>query len=157
MPSHKAGATTIRGLHHELDQIIPTVGVGAMVLRDNRVMLGERKGSHGAGSYAWCGGGLEFGESLEEAVARELEQESGLVLTRAELFCVSNIREYDRHYIDFEFIVEATGEPVNREPRKSGPWQWYSLDRLPNPLFRPVEIALRSHRRRRPGQVVYNE
>jgi 8-oxo-dGTP diphosphatase len=128
-----------------------------MVLRDNRVMLGKRKGSHGAGSYAWCGGGLEFGESLEEAVARELEQESGLVLTRAELFCVSNIREYDRHYIDFEFLVEATGEPVHREPRKSGPWQWYSLDRLPTPLFRPVEIALRSHRRRRPGQVVYNE
>ncbi|XRQ09001.1 nucleotide triphosphate diphosphatase NUDT15 [Actinomadura welshii] len=146
-----------RGLHHEYDRVIPTVGVGAMVLRNNRVLLGKRKGAHGAGSYAWCGGGLEWGESLEDAVARELEQESGLVLTRAELFCVSNIREYDRHYIDFEFIVEATGRPVNREPHKSGPWQWYPLDRLPTPLFRPVEIALRSHRRRRPGQVVYNE
>ncbi|WP_329094381.1 NUDIX domain-containing protein [Actinomadura citrea] len=144
------------GLHHQLDRIMPTVGVGAMVLREGEVMLGRRKGAHGAGSYAWCGGGLEFGESLEDAVARELEQESGLLMTRAELFCVSNIRDYDRHYIDFEFIVEATGQPANREPHKSEPWRWYPFDELPSPLFRPVEIALDSYRRRRSGEVIYN-
>lgn len=132
--------------HHSLDTSQPVVGVGAMIVRDNHVMLARRRGSHGAGTYAWCGGGLEFGESLEEAVIREVSQESGLVVTSARLLCVSNIREYGRHYIDFEFLCEADGDPVHTEPEKSGPWAWYDLDALPQPLFKPVEFALESYR-----------
>jgi 8-oxo-dGTP diphosphatase len=108
-------------------------------------MLGKRKGQHGAGTFAWCGGGLEFGESLEEAVAREVLQESGLVVTDAKLICVSNIREYGRHYIDFEFLAEATGEPVLKEPDTCESWEWYGLEALPAPLFKPVELAVRSY------------
>lgn len=148
--------TMTENLHHQLDRILPSVGVGAMVVREGKVMLGRRKGSHGAGTFAWCGGGLEFGEALEEAAAREVLQESGMIVSKVELLCVSNIREYGRHYVDFEFLVETSGEPVLKEPDSSEQWHWYPLEDLPRPLFRPVELALDSYKRRRPGEVIYN-
>ncbi|TRO56122.1 NUDIX hydrolase [Streptomyces sp. IB201691-2A2] len=141
-----------RNLHHEADKILPSVGVGAMVIRDNRVLLGKRIGDHGAGSYAWCGGGLEFGESLEGAAKRELLEESGLVAAHLSFLCVSNVRKYGRHYIDFEFLVEALGEPEVKEPDKVEFWDWYDLDALPSPIFKPVEIAINSYR----SGVLYN-
>ncbi len=143
-------------IHHQLDHVVPSVGVGAMVIRNGNVLLGKRKGSHGAGTYAWCGGGLEFGESLEGAVAREVFQESGMSVTNISLICVSNIREYGRHYIDFEFEVEAEGEPLLREPESGEPWTWYPLDDLPHPLFRPVELAIDSYRKGCEGTIIYN-
>jgi 8-oxo-dGTP diphosphatase len=135
--------------HHLTDSLHPAVGVGAMIVRNGRVMLGRRKGAHGAGTYAWCGGGLEFGESLEEAITREVRQESGLIVTNTKLLCVSNIRQYGRHYVDFEFLCEADGDPVQTEPNKSEPWEWYDLDNLPQPLFKAVENAVDSYRTKR--------
>jgi 8-oxo-dGTP diphosphatase len=139
-------ATRTQDRHHGLDRRMAVVGVGAMVLRGNRVLLGRRKGSHGAGQYAWCGGGVEFNETLEDAVAREVRQESGMRVTRTRLLCVSNIREYGRHYVDFEFLVDAEGDPVVREPWRCESWEWYDLDKLPQPLFRPVERGIDSYR-----------
>lgn len=54
------------------------VGVGALVIDNGRVLLGRRKGSHGAGTWALPGGWLEKGESFEDAAVRELEEETGL-------------------------------------------------------------------------------
>ena len=61
------------------------VGVGALVIDESTgcVLLGRRKGSHGAGTWALPGGWLEKGEELENAAVRELEEETGL--TAAEL------------------------------------------------------------------------
>ena len=125
---------------------IPLVGVGAMILREGKVLLGRRKGAHGAETYGWCGGHLEFGETLEECIAREILEEAGLIVTSLRLLCVSNIIAYDRHYIDFEFLTEVQpGEPQNLEPDVTEAWAWYNLTNLPSPLFRPVELALRSY------------
>lgn len=44
----------------------PQVGVGVLILRDGKVLLGRRKGSHGAGCWSAPGGHLEFGEVVED-------------------------------------------------------------------------------------------
>lgn len=125
----------------------PQVGVGAMIMRDGKVLLGRRKGAHGAGTYAWCGGHLEFGETLEACAIREVREETGLVVTSLRLLCVSNIVAYNKHYIDFEFVAEvAPGEPQVLEPDRIESWGWYSLDNLPSPLFKAGELALHSYR-----------
>jgi ADP-ribose pyrophosphatase YjhB (NUDIX family) len=55
----------------------PYVGMGILVTRGEQVLLGQRRGSHGAGDYAAPGGHLEYGESFETAVRREVREETG--------------------------------------------------------------------------------
>jgi 8-oxo-dGTP diphosphatase len=131
--------------HHRDDTVRPAVGVGVMVMRNNQVLLGRRRGAHGQGTFGWPGGGLEFGESLIDAVKREALEEAGLNVQSCKLVCVSNVVEYERHYLDLEFqVTEFSGEPVVREPQYTESWNWYALDALPSPLFRPCELALAS-------------
>jgi len=125
----------------------PQVGVGAMVIRAGKVLLGRRKGAHGAGTYAWCGGHLEFGETLEACARREVREETGLTVVSLKLLCVSNIIAYGKHYLDFEFITEVTpDQPQILEPDKIEGWAWYDFDNLPSPLFKAGELALQSYR-----------
>jgi len=55
----------------------PQVGVGLLIVKGNKVLLGKRKGSHGEGEHAGPGGHLELGETIEECVLRELAEEAG--------------------------------------------------------------------------------
>jgi ADP-ribose pyrophosphatase YjhB (NUDIX family) len=50
----------------------PLVGLGVLVVRDGKVLVGQRRGSLGAGEYALPGGHLEHGEGFEECAAREV-------------------------------------------------------------------------------------
>jgi len=56
----------------------PRVGVGAVVLDGDRVLLVQRGRPPGQGRWSLPGGLLDLGERLEEAVAREVEEECGL-------------------------------------------------------------------------------
>ncbi len=56
----------------------PVVGVGAVVVHEERVVLIKRKYEPLAGQWSLPGGTLELGESLEAGVAREIHEETGL-------------------------------------------------------------------------------
>ena len=56
----------------------PIVGVGAVVIKDNRVLLIKRGHHPGKGLWAIPGGRLELGETLQEAAEREIMEETGL-------------------------------------------------------------------------------
>jgi len=119
----------------------PRVGVGVVVVRDGLVLLGERRGAHGAGSWALPGGHLEHGETVETCARRELVEETGLsggVLSRGPW--VSNVFAAEGlHYVTV-FIVahDPEGEVVVREPTKCARWAWFPWDALPTPLFAPL-------------------
>jgi len=123
------------------------VGVGVMIVRAGKLFLGKRKSNLGQGTYGWCGGHVEFGETIEEAAKREVYEESGLIVTSLKFLCVSNVIAYDRHYIDFEFLGQVEpGEPEVKEPDTVESWDWYEFDQLPSPLFKAVEYALDSYK-----------
>jgi len=58
----------------------PIVGVGGVIVRDDHVVLIKRKYEPLAGRWSIPGGTLEVGESLETGVARELLEETGLIV-----------------------------------------------------------------------------
>jgi len=58
----------------------PRIGVGVIIVRQGLVLLGQRKGSHGSGSWAVPGGHLEFGETVENCARRETLEETGILL-----------------------------------------------------------------------------
>lgn len=131
--------------HHNYSDRRPAVGVGVMVRRGDAVLLGRRRGAHGAGAYGWPGGGLAFGESLMETVRREAREEAGLIVERARFICVSNVVEYGRHYLDLTFeVTEFEGQPTRREADFTDGWRWYPLNDLPSPLFKPCQLAIES-------------
>jgi 8-oxo-dGTP diphosphatase len=126
----------------------PLVGIGVMVFKEGRVLLGRRRGAHGAGEYAWPGGHLEHLESFLDCAEREVMEETGLRIGDVQFLRVLNTRHYaPRHYVDLAFTAEwVSGEPEVREPDKVESWAWYALDDLPGPLFATVPTALQAVR-----------
>jgi len=116
------------------------VGVGVIIVRDGRVLLGERAGSHGAGTWALPGGHLEFGETVADCACREVLEETGLLLhdiTPAP-YTSDVFPAEGRHYVTLFVTAQATGEPERLEPVKCLGWAWYRWNDLPGPLFPPL-------------------
>ena len=58
----------------------PQLAVSAGIFRDGKILLVRRAREPSKGVYTFPGGRVEFGESLIEAVAREVREETGLVI-----------------------------------------------------------------------------
>src|SRR5690606_34810046 len=66
--------------------------------------------------WIFPGGTLEFGESLTECGVREIEEETGLIVTAGPLLYVSDFRTEKRHVVDFFFIGEVVGGTLMDTP-----------------------------------------
>lgn len=118
------------------------VGVGILVVRDGKVLLGRRRGSHGAGTWSAPGGALEYGESIEECARRELREETGLEIGTLQRGPYTNdlFADVQRQYLTaFVIARETRGEPRVVEPDKCDGWNWFAWSELPTPLFQPLE------------------
>src|SRR6516164_2928557 len=104
------------------------VGTGIIVVKDKKVLVGRRKGGHAAGLTSFPGGHLEFAETWQECVLRELREECGEELKvkiqpcnphtfeyQLELFVTNDIMpEYNKHYVTIFMMADwISGEPKN--------------------------------------------
>lgn len=122
----------------------PFVGASAIVARNGAVLLGRRRGAHGAGTFAFPGGKPEPGEHPVDTVRRELLEETGLtarvvtpIAWTSDVFTDANL-----HFVTLHHLVDADGEAKVREPDKVEAWAWYAWDALPEPLFAPAASLL---------------
>ncbi|QIG49508.1 NUDIX domain-containing protein [Nordella sp. HKS 07] len=96
---------------------LPRIGVSACVWRDGKVLLVERGKDPWKGKWSLPGGGLEFGETVREAAARELAEETGVAADLVKLVDVDDAIMHDEsgravaHYL----IVCFTGHWLHGE------------------------------------------
>ena len=127
----------------------PKVGVGVMILKDNKVLMTVRKGSHGAGDYGFPGGHLECMESFEDCAIRETKEECGVEIKDIKFLYLTNVTKYaPKHYVHIGLVADwASGEPKTLEPEKAGEWKWYDLNDLPKgPMFEFCKLAFDSYK-----------
>jgi 8-oxo-dGTP diphosphatase len=131
---------------------ITKVGVGVMILKDGKVLMTKRKGSHGAGDYGFPGGHLEYMETFEECAIRETREECGLEIKNIEFLYLTNVKKYaPKHYVHIGLVAEwAGGVPETLEPTKAEDWNWYDLDKLPTcPTFEFCKMAFDAYKKGR--------
>jgi mutator protein MutT len=134
------------------------VGVGAIIYdRDNRVFLAKRgkEARNESGKWEFPGGSVEFGETLEHALAREIMEEYGFEIEIVSLLDVVNhfIPDEKQHWVSPSFICRITsGTPVIREPHKCDEIGWFSLNHLPeNQMTIASRKSLESLRKKNSG------
>lgn len=127
-----------------MDDQRPRVGIGVMVFKKNKILLGRRKSSHGAGEYATPGGHLEYMEGFQSCAKREVLEETGLEIINIKFLCLLNFKDYaPKHYVHIWLTAEwKSGEAKVLEPEKCEAWDWYEIEHLPQPLFKNTRIAL---------------
>mgnify|MGYP000035215898 CR=1 FL=1 len=101
----------------------PLVGVGAIVLEGRRILLVKRGKEPCAGKWSIPGGLVELGEKLEEAVKRELFEETGIRGEPRGVLCIVEYLERDRedrvryHYVLVDYLVEPLDPLESAEAR----------------------------------------
>jgi len=124
----------------------PRVGLGAIVIKDNKVLLHKRKAIHGCGTWCFPGGHLEFNESFKDCARRETLEEAGIEIKNIKFATATNDfhKNEDKHYVTIFVTAEyESGEVRVMEPDKCEKWEWFSWDSLPSPLFLAVENLLK--------------
>ncbi|MDF1595354.1 MAG: NUDIX hydrolase [Acidimicrobiia bacterium] len=87
----------------------PRVGVGAVIVRDGALLMVERGRPPRAGEWAVPGGKVRWGERLEDAVVREVYEETGLVVEVGELVWSGQTIGPDWHFILMDFEAAVVG------------------------------------------------
>jgi len=123
------------------------VGVGVCIVKDGKVLLGQRLNAHGAGSWCFPGGHLEYGESWEECAEREVAEECGLKIHKPVFVVATNdlFTDEGKHYITLYMKANwKSGEPEVLEREKMVKWQWFDWDALPSPIFIPMANLIKT-------------
>lgn len=120
------------------------VGVGAVILKDKKILLLLRKKSPESGCWTIPGGKVEFGETVEEAILREVKEEinaEGKII--APLGVTNHIlKEEGTHFVSPRFLVELLEEPRNMEPESHEDMKWFPIDNLPENVTMTTQKAL---------------
>lgn len=88
----------------------PAVGVGAVVLdEDGRLLVILRGNPPSAGRWTFPGGRVESAESLEDALVREMAEETGLRIEVGDLVGITESIGDRHHYVILDFHAEIVG------------------------------------------------
>lgn len=114
----------------------PVVGVGAVVVDQDRVLLVRRAHEPLKGAWSLPGGGVEVGETLSEAVAREVREETGVEIRVGPIVEVlDRIHRDDDGRVEYHFVLidyrcDAVGGSL-RHSSDASDARWVRLPDLP--------------------------
>ncbi len=128
------------------------VGVGALLVDNQGRLFLAKRGSQAKnerGLWEFPGGSVELGETLVQALQREMQEEYGLVIQVGALLDVVDhiLPEEGQHWVSPTFLCRVTGgTAVIREPGKCDKIGWFSLEEMPEDLTRITRQNLEHYR-----------
>jgi 8-oxo-dGTP diphosphatase len=128
------------------------VGVGAILVNEEGLIFLARRGptaKNEQGLWEFPGGSVEFGETLAEALQREMYEEYGIKVSIRELVDVVDhiLSQEHQHWVSPTFICQIrSGEPYIREPEKCTEIGWFGVDQVPNDLTQITRLNLEHYR-----------
>lgn len=112
------------------------VGIGAVIINpEGKVLLAKRgpKAKNERGKWEFPGGSVEFGDTMEDTIIREMKEELGVeIKTLKHLSPVDHIIPHEKqHWVTSGFIAKIVkGKPKIMEPNKCEKIDWFSLKEL---------------------------
>lgn len=110
------------------------VGVGALIFNDEGKILLSLRGplaKNERGKWEIPGGAVQFGETFEQALKREIKEEVGVEIKVKDMLqvCDHIIPEEHQHWVSPTYICEVVaGTPTIQEPGKCDDLQWFTLE-----------------------------
>jgi 8-oxo-dGTP diphosphatase len=115
---------------------LPLVGVGAIIIEGDRVLLVKRANPPIQGQWSIPGGVLEVGEMVREAAVREAREETGLMVEPGELLGVYDriLRDPEQrvqyHYVLIDFLCRPVGGEL-LAASDAAEVRWFRREELP--------------------------
>jgi 8-oxo-dGTP diphosphatase len=115
---------------------LPLVGVGAIIIEGDRVVLVKRAHPPIQGQWSIPGGVLEVGEMVREAAVREAREETGLMVEPGELLGVYDriLRDPEQrvqyHYVLIDFLCRPVGGEL-LAASDAAEVRWFRREELP--------------------------
>ena len=105
----------------------PQLAVGAIVIRNGCLLMVQRGQEPGKGLWSLPGGRVEFGEHLDEALAREVKEETGIDVTPQALVGILEVVG-DPHYVILDFAAQVENDATPRAQGDVDDVRWVSLN-----------------------------
>lgn len=128
----------------------PLLQVGASVIvvdSENRILLQLRSDNH---CWGYAGGSVELDEVVEDAVKRELFEETGLIAKELELFGVFSGK--DTHYVypngdevsnvDIVYVCKQYSGTLKCQDGEVDELKFFPIDEIPENISKPIRKAL---------------
>jgi 8-oxo-dGTP diphosphatase len=106
----------------------PTLGVGAIVVRDGHLLMVRRAQEPALGLWSIPGGKVERSEYLADALRREVQEETGLEVDVGELAGFFEVIGDGTHYVIMDFLATYTGAEEPRPGDDVDRARWVPLD-----------------------------
>ena len=110
-------------------RVQPIVGVGAVIINDNQVLLVKRAKPPKQGLWCIPGGKVEFGETLQQAAEREIKEETGVLIKAGDPVYVFDLIDGENgfHYVIIDLLSDyISGTPKAADDAEAA--KWFSLD-----------------------------
>jgi 8-oxo-dGTP diphosphatase len=125
-----------------MKQRSPALTVDGILIKDSALLLVQRKNPPFQGTWALPGGFVDYGEKTEEAMIREMSEETGLKITICSLLGVYSDPHRDPrgHTVTVAYLVERVGGTLNAGDDAKDV-KFFKRDKLPPLAFDHASIV----------------
>lgn len=127
------------------------VGCGAVIINENNeLLLQQRNKEPEKGYWSIPGGKVEMFEKMEDAVVREVLEETGCMIEIIDLLGICNhiVEDEKVHWMSPSFLCKIkSGVPKIMEPTKHTDMKWFKIDELPEKITITTKVAMENYKK----------